>query len=200
MTESNVNHLHAGQVSNYLQPNRFKIIIDRKNYPSLEYFAQSVSHPSVSASPSVLGRPRLTGLPFAPDKLTFGELTVSIFCDENLAAYLEMFKWMESTVVKRESPAWSSERTPRTVTSSAGVEIETDPNAGVPPPDPPTRSDITVALLTASNQPNVYIKYLDCVPTDLGNIELVAAEGGGAVTFTTTFNYACFNIESKIIT
>ena len=36
---------------NYLQPTGFKILIDRAKYPNLEYFCQSVEHPSVTANP-----------------------------------------------------------------------------------------------------------------------------------------------------
>ena len=34
--------------STFLQPTGFRILIDRNNYPNLEFFAQSVSHPSIS--------------------------------------------------------------------------------------------------------------------------------------------------------
>ena len=30
---------------NYLQPTGFSVSIDRKNYPNLQYFAQSITHP-----------------------------------------------------------------------------------------------------------------------------------------------------------
>ena len=33
---------------NYLQPTGFRVIIDRENYPNLEFFAQSVDHTDVS--------------------------------------------------------------------------------------------------------------------------------------------------------
>ena len=32
---------------NYLQPTSYKITIDRENYPNLEYFAQSITHPGM---------------------------------------------------------------------------------------------------------------------------------------------------------
>ena len=39
---------------NYLQPTGFKVIIDRENYPNLEYFVQSFVHPDISLIPSEL--------------------------------------------------------------------------------------------------------------------------------------------------
>ena len=30
---------------NYLQPTSFKLVIDRKNFPNLEFFCQQVTHP-----------------------------------------------------------------------------------------------------------------------------------------------------------
>ena len=32
---------------NLLQPTSFKLIIDRKNFPNLEFFCQSVAHPAI---------------------------------------------------------------------------------------------------------------------------------------------------------
>ena len=32
---------------NYLQPTSFKLVIDRKNYPNLEFFCQSFVHPGM---------------------------------------------------------------------------------------------------------------------------------------------------------
>ena len=64
---------------NYLQPTGFKILIDRTRYPNLEFFAQSVSHPSVNATPVELPGKRITTLPLAGDKLTFGSSFFTIF-------------------------------------------------------------------------------------------------------------------------
>jgi len=36
---------------NYLQPTSFKLVIDRENYPNLEYFCQNFTHPGMIINP-----------------------------------------------------------------------------------------------------------------------------------------------------
>jgi hypothetical protein len=85
---------------NYLQPTAFKLVIDRKKFGNLEYFAQTVTHPSVTLPAADLPFKR-ANLHMAGDKLTFNELTATIILDENLSAYSEMYDWMKRLV---ESP------------------------------------------------------------------------------------------------
>ena len=69
---------------NYLQPNAFKLTIDHKHFQNLEFFCQTVMHPSLSSNPIEVPYKRISSIPFAGDKLTFGELTAMIIVDENL--------------------------------------------------------------------------------------------------------------------
>ena len=65
---------------NYLQPTGFRVLIDRTRYPNLEFFAQSVDHPSVNVNPVQLPVRRVTQVPLAGDKISYGELGMSIIC------------------------------------------------------------------------------------------------------------------------
>ena len=40
---------------NYLQPTGFKLVIDRKNYPNLEFFVQDFTHAGVIMNTADLG-------------------------------------------------------------------------------------------------------------------------------------------------
>ena len=40
--------------TNFLQPNAYKITINRKNFPNLEFFCQSVFHPEMTANAAEL--------------------------------------------------------------------------------------------------------------------------------------------------
>ena len=122
---------------NYLQPTGFKILIDRTRYPNLEFFAQSVSHPNVDANPIELPGRRITSIPLAGDKLTFGSLDMSIIADENLSAYQEMLQWLERLV--NDGQVSQSERMDKI----------------------PTYADVTVAVLSSHNNTTVKIKYFD---------------------------------------
>ena len=49
---------------NYLQPTSYKLTIDRQNYPNLEYFAQTVTHPGMIMNPVEMPYSKVTGVPF----------------------------------------------------------------------------------------------------------------------------------------
>ena len=78
---------------NYLQPTSFKLLIDRKHYPNLEFFCQSISHPGMQMS-SVETPFRKVAVPFPGDTLVFGDLSCQIILDEDMNSYTEMFNWM----------------------------------------------------------------------------------------------------------
>ena len=77
---------------NYLQPTGFKVIIDRENYPNLEYFVQSFQHPDVSLTPSELPYRKVRSIPLAGGSLDFGELSMSIILDEDLKGSIDRSK------------------------------------------------------------------------------------------------------------
>ena len=76
---------------NYLQPTSYKLTIDRENYPNLEYFAQSVTHPGMIMNPVEMPYKQLSGIPFTGAKLTYNELSANLILDENLKSYDEMY-------------------------------------------------------------------------------------------------------------
>ena len=68
---------------NYLQPTSFKLIIDRKNYPNLEFFCQGFTHPGMTMNSVEVPYQRITSVPFIGDKLTFNEMQANILLDED---------------------------------------------------------------------------------------------------------------------
>ena len=159
---------------NYLQPTGFKIVIDRKRFGNLEYFAQSVSHPSVSIQPAPVSYSRVN-LHMAGDKLTFGELTANIIIDESMKSYSEMFDWMTSLV--------------------ENVNVtKLDKTLSREPLDT-TAADITVTALSSHNNKVKNIRYIDCVPTDIGSIEFQATTSDiQYLTFPVTFSFSYFTL------
>ena len=79
---------------NYLQPTSYKLTIDRENYPNLEYFAQTITHPGMIMNPVEMPYQKVTGVPFPGGQLTYNELAATIILDENLSSYSEMYDWM----------------------------------------------------------------------------------------------------------
>ena len=100
-------------------------------------------------------------MPFAADKLTFGELSATIMIDEDMRAYTEMYDWMVRLV---ESPL-------------------------------PQEADITVHILSSKNNTTKKIRYIDALPTVLGDINLEATTTDGQyLTFPVSFRFSYFEI------
>jgi len=156
---------------NYLQPTAFKLVIDRKKFGNLEYFAQAVTHPSISVVATDLPYKR-ANLHFAGDKLTFNELTATIILDENLSAYSEMYDWMKRLVETNNQ------------TRTFGVDG-----------DYSTAVDITLSVLSSKNNLVKQIRYIDCIPTDLGDINFQATtQDIQYLTFPISFRFSYFEL------
>lgn len=155
---------------NYLQPTGFKFVVDRRNYPNLEFFAQSVTHPGASVNPTEVSLPRLSQMALAGDKITYSTLTLEVIIDEDMTAYKECQNWLERLVNTNQS------------NSSAGDSI-------------PTSSDITLSILNSHNNKTVQISYKDCVPTDIGSFSLASNTGDVQyTTFSISFRFTSFEI------
>ena len=155
---------------NYLAPTSFKLVIDRKNYPNLEFFAQSINHPGASVSAAELPYSRLGSVALAGDKLTFGELSATIILDEDMNSYTEMYNWLRRMVEQNRNA-------PTNLTKI------------------PTEADITISILTSHNNANKQIRYIDCVPTLVGDINFEAAVGDVQyLVFPISFRFSYFEI------
>ena len=157
---------------NYMQPTSFKLVIDRRNYPNLEFFCQNVTHPGMIMNPVELPVRRLAGLPFPGDTLTFNELSTNILLDENLESYSEMFDWirrlLENNMFDRNPSGKSSQ---------------------------PNYADITLSILSSHNNQTKQVRYIDCVPTSLGDINFEStASGQEFITFAASFRFNYFEL------
>jgi hypothetical protein len=156
---------------NYLQPTNFKLVIDRKNFGNLEFFAQTVQHPSISITPAELPYKR-ANIYEAGDKVSFGELGATIILDEDMNSYIEMYNWIERLLEQKN-------RTPTAKTSSLL----------------PSTADITVSVLSSHNNGNKKIRYIDCIPTLLGDINFEATTDTiQYLTFPVSFRFSYFTV------
>ena len=157
---------------NYLQPTGFKVVIDRKKFGNLEFFAQSVDHPNVSIPTAEIPYSRLN-LHAAGDKLTFGQLSATIILDENMSAYTEMYDWVKRLVEEENTTKYSARYD----------NGET------------TAVDITVSVLSSNNNSVKRIRYIDCIPTDIGGINFMSNTSDVQyLTFTASFSFSYFEI------
>ena len=158
----------------YLQPTGFKLQINRKYFPNLEFFAQSVLHPSTTVTAVEVGIPRVASMPMPGDKLTMGEVTAMVILDEDLSGYTEIYNWMKSFVEVNNQTSWESEKTGQG----------------------PSSADITCTILSSHNNKNKTITYYDAIPTSLGDIAFEAASGTVQyVIYPASFRFSYFDIK-----
>jgi hypothetical protein len=157
---------------NYMQPTSFKLVIDRRNYPNLEFFCQNVTHPGMIMNPVELPVRRLAGLPFPGDTLTFNELSTNILLDENLESYTEMFNWIRRLL---ENNMFDN--------NASGKATQ------------PNYADITLSILSSHNNQTKQVRYIDCVPTSLGDINFESTSSGQEfITFAASFRFNYFEL------
>jgi len=122
-----------------------------------------------------LGIPRLSGLPIPGESLTFNELATNIILDENLEGYSEMYNWILRLINNN-------------IGKGGRGSIATDTST-------PTYADITLSILSSHNNQTKQIRYLDCIPTSLGDIVFEStADGQTFITFAATFRFNYFKL------
>ena len=136
--------------TNLFQPTGFKVIIDRKNYGTLEFFVQAVNHPGASVPAVDVPVKRLQSLPLAGGQVEYSELTMDVLLDEDMNSYIELYNWMLRSV----------NNVPNITRDDFKGNTSTQP----------TYSDITVVALTSHNNRSVKFKYTDAIPVTIGDI------------------------------
>ena len=163
---------------NYLQPTSFKLVIDRTNYPNLEFFCQDFTHAGVIMNTADLGYKKIAAVPFIGDKLTYNEMLANIILDEDMKSYTEMHNWMKRNL--------DQDMTTPVDRYKAATEF------------PPAMSDITLSILSSHNNAVVRIKYRDCIPVALTDIQFQSTAGGESfITFGASFRFTYFDILTK---
>ena len=158
---------------NYLQPTSFKLVLDRKNYPNLEFFCQSITHPGMLITAVEVPFRKVAGVPMPGDTLTFNELSANIILDEDMQGYTEMYSWLRRII---DTDMKSFDRFATDVSPFA---------------------DITLHILSSHNNTTKQVQYKDCVPTALGDIQFESTSTGDSfITFSASFRFTYFELKS----
>ena len=159
--------------SNLLQPNGFKVGINRKKFPNLEFFATGVIHPGLGMNATEIPFRRIQSVPMAGASLNFGELTLDVILDENLTAYSEIYNWMHYIVQNDD------------VLPSKATELKAA-----------TYADINVMILNSANNIIKTIVYREAIPTLLGDVSLLSTTGDVQyINCPMSFRFTTFEIR-----
>ncbi len=160
---------------NYLQPTSFKLVIDRKNFPNLEFFCQQVTHPGLIMPSAELPVRRMQSIPFPGESLTINELSCDILLDENMESYSEMYSWILRNQVTNLDNQTRMQKADK----------------------PPTYADITLSIMSSHNNTTMQVRYIDAMPTSLGDIQFLStASGTEFITFATSFRFSYFELKT----
>jgi len=147
-------------------------VINRQKFANLEWFAQSVDHPSVGLPQSNASYSRVTDVPLPGDKLEFPEVTFNVILDENMAAYTEVYDWMKRLVETKYTP------------QSESTELR-----------PPSECDITLLILNSNNRTQKSFVYRNAFPTNIGNIPMAAESEPVPMSIPISFQYTYFDLK-----
>lgn len=155
--------------TNYLAPNGFKVSINKENFANLEFFAQSIQHPDISLDPAEIGFPRLSTLPMLGESITNGVLTIEVIMDEDMNVYQEIYDWMNRATREKHTLA----------PQISGAQLS-------------SYQDVTVSILTSSNNPNRSFRYVNSHPINIGGINFASTLDGTYITFPISFRFDYF--------
>lgn len=159
--------------TNPLQPTGFRLVIHRGNYPALELLVNGVNLPNVSMPETTnASYKRIGNVPFVGDKLVYGQIDFDVIMDEEMAAYSEIYNWMNR--MTEENYIAPSQRT--------------DTNL-------PFETDISLVILNSQNRQEKKIMYRNAFPVNLGSFRMEASTAGVVtINFPVTFAFTYFDI------
>ena len=163
---------------NFLSPAGFKFSLAKA--PKVDFFSQSVSIPTINLGVAIQTT-YLRDIPVPGDKLTYGDLDIEFFIDENLENYLQMERWMRSLGY------------PETLAEAVSLDPQKDSLLDG------ARSDGTLLVYNSSFNPIAKIFFRDMFPVSLTPVPFTAdVTDINYIMATATFKYTIFNVESLI--
>ena len=162
---------------NLFQPTGFRVIIDRREYGTFQYFVTRVNHPGAQNQAAETPFSRISSVPFPGNTMTYGELTMDVILDEDFKSYIEIYDWMLQLVNEEQI----ADR--RNFTSSQSPV--------------PTYADIHVVALSNHNNKNVEFKYYDCIPVSVGDIPFDAQnQSVEFIAYPVSFRFSHYEIST----
>ena len=148
--------------------------------PNTQYFCQSVNIPGLTIGTATLN---YSGLDIsAPnDKIEYGQLNMSFTIDEAMQSWKDLHSWFRSIA----SPKGTDERNRLSV-------LQSNRTTG-----PKVYSDATLTVLSALNNPLFRVRYYNCFPISLSDIEFdTKSSADDILTGSATFMFDYFDFDT----
>jgi len=172
--------LTESQPTNLNQLNVVSFDVSFSRLPSVQYFCQRISLPTVVLGETHEASPFMNTA-LEGDTITYEAMNLSFIVDEDLQNYIEIYNWMTALGFPREYAQFAALQK-----ESSGTENT-------------KYSDLDIILHTNKSNPNYKINFTDVFPTSLSSIQFDSTPTGmDPITIDATFNFrGMFNI-SKI--
>ena len=174
--------LTDSQPTNLNQLNVVSFDVSFSRQPTVQYFCQRISLPTVVLGETNEPSPFLN-LPLEGDTLTFEALSLSFIVDEDLQNYIEIYNWLTALGFPREYSQFAILQEP----SAASKTLS-------------KYSDLSLVVHTNKSNPNYKIKFTDVFPTSISSIQFDATPTGmDPIVVDATFNFRGMFDITKII-
>ena len=170
----------------YLRPNAFRFSI--KDLPRTSFTCQSANLPDMQLGFATQPTP-FVDIPTMGDKINFGEFTIRFLVSEDMANYLELYRWLLALGFPNDYSqfkAFANRRPSRFpfVTKLSGKE------------EVLAYSDGTLTILDSTNNPKVNIIFKNLFPISLQALDFdIASQTVEYFTAIATFKYTIFEVE-----
>jgi len=162
-TEGSANSTLAEQI-NFASQLSFRLTMDNQRYPNAQFSVQTVALPEVTATPAPLNT-RQRNIFSTPDKLEYGELSLTFLVDEGFLNYQELHDWIVGLVTVQED---------RTIKKTR---------------------DLTLIVLNSNNNPIREFQFVDAFPTSLSSIPFdITSTDVQYLIGTVSFQYSYFKL------
>ena len=162
--------------------NQLNVISFQTNFtrlPNVNFFCQRVNIPAISLGIALQHTP-LSELNYEGDKLTFEQMTMNFYVNEDLSNYLEVYDWLISLGFPDNHNQFNLKE--------SSLNFSADENR---------TSNMNIILETNKSNPNYNVVFKDAFPVSLGSIELdTAATSLEPIVVDATFAYSgSFSID-----
>ena len=162
--------------------NQLNVVSFQTNFtrlPNVNFFCQRVNIPAINLGIALQNTP-FSDMNYEGDKLTFEQMTMNFFVNEDLSNYLEVYNWLISLGFPDNYKQFNLKESSLIF---AANESRT--------------SDMNLILETNKSNPNFSVVFKNAFPVSLGSIELdTAATSLEPIVVDATFAYlGSFSIE-----
>ena len=165
--------------------NQLNVVSFETNFlrmPNVNFFCQTVSIPSVALGEAFLPT-AFSSVPVEGDRLTFENLNIGFYVNEDLSNYMEIYNWLIALGFPDEFPQFYLNGDAISSPSSYST----------------IKSDMNIMIQTNKTNPNYNITFKDAFPTSLGAIPLDAtATDLQPIVVDATFKYTGSFTISKV--